>query len=103
MAEKGRRDSNDMELGDLNGKKFEGVPKEPIRYTPAPSAPLASHPVVPIIAYCLSSILMTVMNKYVVSGTNWNMNFLLLAVQVGSALIQLLMEHADLFSQPFVH
>lgn len=35
-----------------------------------------------IIAYCLSSISMTVVNKYVVSGSEWNLNFFYLAVQV---------------------
>ncbi|CAK9435520.1 uncharacterized protein LODBEIA_P02470 [Lodderomyces beijingensis] len=34
-----------------------------------------------IIAYCLSSILMTVTNKFVVSGLNYNLNFLLLSIQ----------------------
>ncbi|KAI5951634.1 VRG4 [Candida jiufengensis] len=34
-----------------------------------------------IFAYCLSSILMTVTNKFVVSGFNFNLNFLLLAIQ----------------------
>ncbi|MDC6271522.1 GDP-mannose transporter [Acetobacter pasteurianus] len=34
-----------------------------------------------IIAYCFSSILMTITNKYVVSGLNFNLNFFLLAVQ----------------------
>ncbi|ODQ82815.1 hypothetical protein BABINDRAFT_31545 [Babjeviella inositovora NRRL Y-12698] len=32
-------------------------------------------------AYCFSSILMTVTNKYVVSGSDFNLNFFLLAVQ----------------------
>lgn len=35
-----------------------------------------------ILAYCLSSISMTVVNKYVVSGSDWNLNFFYLAVQV---------------------
>jgi GDP-mannose transporter len=35
-----------------------------------------------ILAYCLSSISMTVVNKYVVSGTSWNLTFFYLAVQV---------------------
>ncbi|KAI5297001.1 GDP-mannose transporter into the lumen of the Golgi [Ascosphaera atra] len=35
----------------------------------------------PILSYCGSSILMTVANKYVLSGLNFNMNFLLLCVQ----------------------
>lgn len=35
-----------------------------------------------ILCYCLSSISMTVVNKYVVSGSSWNLNFFYLAVQV---------------------
>ena len=35
-----------------------------------------------ILAYCLSSISMTVVNKYVVSGSAWNLNFFYLGVQV---------------------
>lgn len=34
-----------------------------------------------VLAYCLSSISMTVVNKYVVSGTSWNLTFLYLAAQ----------------------
>lgn len=39
-------------------------------------APLA------LAAYCLSSIAMTIMNKYVLSGHNFQLNFFLLMVQV---------------------
>lgn len=35
-----------------------------------------------ILAYCLASISMTVVNKYVVSGSDWNLMFFYLAVQV---------------------
>ncbi|KAI0741450.1 UDP-galactose transporter [Daedaleopsis nitida] len=35
----------------------------------------------PIVCYCIASILMTVINKFVVSGRDFNMNFLLLAIQ----------------------
>jgi GDP-mannose transporter len=35
----------------------------------------------PIVCYCLASILMTVVNKFVVSGAKFNMNFLLLCIQ----------------------
>jgi len=35
----------------------------------------------PVISYCGASILMTVVNKYVVSGAHFSMNFLLLALQ----------------------
>ncbi|CAK7274416.1 GDP-mannose transporter into the lumen of the Golgi [Sporothrix epigloea] len=34
-----------------------------------------------VLAYCLASISMTVVNKYLVSGADWNMNFLYLACQ----------------------
>lgn len=37
-----------------------------------------------ILAYCFSSISMTVVNKFVVSGQFWNLNFFYLAVQVRS-------------------
>ncbi|KAJ2960263.1 hypothetical protein NQZ79_g4426 [Umbelopsis isabellina] len=43
----------------------------------------------PIISYCTASILMTVTNKYVVSGYDFNMNFLLLAIQSTVAVILL--------------
>ena len=36
----------------------------------------------PILTYCAASILMTVTNKYVLSGYDFNMNFLLLGIQV---------------------
>jgi len=45
-------------------------------------AKIDNSPPASIIAYCLSSISMTVVNKYVVSGTFWNLNFLYLAIQV---------------------
>jgi GDP-mannose transporter len=35
-----------------------------------------------VLAYCLSSISMTLVNKYVVSGASWNLSFLYLAMQV---------------------
>ncbi|PCH44414.1 UDP-galactose transporter [Wolfiporia cocos MD-104 SS10] len=43
------------------------------------SGALSSVP--PILCYCIASILMTVVNKYVVSGQQFNMNFLLLCIQ----------------------
>lgn len=43
---------------------------------------LDNNPPLSVVAYCLSSISMTVVNKYVVSGTFWNLNFFYLAVQV---------------------
>lgn len=37
--------------------------------------------ILPVISYCGASILMTVVNKFVVSGAHFSMNFLLLAIQ----------------------
>jgi len=42
-------------------------------------APVSAIP--PIACYCMASILMTVINKFVVSGANFSMNFLLLCIQ----------------------
>ncbi|KAM5353756.1 hypothetical protein ACJ41O_000406 [Fusarium nematophilum] len=42
---------------------------------------LDNSPPLSIVAYCLSSISMTVVNKYVVSGSFWNLNFFYLFVQ----------------------
>lgn len=44
-------------------------------------AKVANNGPVSIVAYCVSSISMTVVNKYVVSGDFWNLNFLYLALQ----------------------
>lgn len=43
---------------------------------------LDNSPPLSVLAYCLSSISMTVVNKYVVSGAFWNLNFFYLAIQV---------------------
>ncbi|KAK8017024.1 UDP-galactose transporter [Apiospora rasikravindrae] len=42
-----------------------------------------SSPAAAILAYCFSSMSMTLVNKYVVSGNEWNLNFFYLAVQGG--------------------
>ncbi|RFU73644.1 udp-galactose transporter [Trichoderma arundinaceum] len=44
-------------------------------------AKIDNSPGASVLGYCLSSISMTVVNKYVVSGSSWNMNFLYLAIQ----------------------
>lgn len=43
---------------------------------------LSNNPGLSILSYCASSISMTVVNKYVVSGSQWNLYFFYLAVQV---------------------
>lgn len=45
-------------------------------------AKVQNNPGISILCYCLSSISMTVVNKYCVSGKNWNLNLFYLAIQV---------------------
>ena len=66
--------------------QFEEPKRNPSRaVSPNPAkmaAGLQNHPSMPILAYYGSSILMTVTNKYVLSGLDFNLNFFLLLVQV---------------------
>lgn len=48
---------------------------------------LENSPGAAVLAYCFSSISMTVVNKYVVSGSSWNLNFLYLAIQVSAPIL----------------
>lgn len=50
-------------------------------------ARIENSPIVSVVAYCIASISMTVVNKYLVSGSDWNMNFLYLAIQVRTARV----------------
>ncbi|KAL1836683.1 hypothetical protein VTJ49DRAFT_4793 [Mycothermus thermophilus] len=75
--------------GDLGGEKdpFLGKSSSPVRPRRDTAGwsnvveKLDHSPGASILAYCLSSISMTVVNKYVVSGSSWNLNFFYLAVQ----------------------
>lgn len=49
---------------------------------PPPASGLSNSPSASILGYCLASISMTVVNKYIVSGSEWNLMFLYLAIQV---------------------
>ncbi len=74
--------TDDYELRDKGSKGYEPPMSTP---RPAGSAPIiaaTNSPVFPVLSYCGSSILMTVTNKYVLSGFGFNLNFFLLAVQV---------------------
>ncbi|KAJ5150506.1 UAA transporter [Penicillium coprophilum] len=81
MAEDKKSDDYtvDMNKVDSGNKEFEAAP--PPTPSPRPSPAMPSHPALPVLAYCGSSIMMTVMNKYVLSGLDFNLNFLLLCVQ----------------------
>ncbi|ORZ12570.1 UDP-galactose transporter [Lobosporangium transversale] len=55
-----------------------------------PQSIIANSATLSILAYCSSSIIMTVTNKTVLSQFNFNMNFFLLAIQAFSAVVMLL-------------
>lgn len=74
-------DHDGIEMGEKQGNNSYSPPRPTTpRFTP--TAPTTNNPLFPIAAYCGSSILMTVTNKYVLAGTGFNLNFFLLAVQV---------------------
>lgn len=83
MADDKKTDGYAIEMDKLGqGNRTFEAPAPPPQPRGAPPAALSSNPILPVLAYCGSSILMTVMNKYVLSGTNFNLNFFLLCVQV---------------------
>lgn len=84
MAEEEKKrflDGNEMELGEKQGRTFSPPQHSAPRFSP-PSSNWQNNPILPVISYCASSILMTVANKYILSFPDYNLNFLLLAVQV---------------------
>ncbi|KAE8349794.1 GDP-mannose transporter [Aspergillus coremiiformis] len=70
----------EMDKLDQGSKNFEATAPPP-QPRSVPSSSLSNNPILPVLAYCGSSILMTVMNKYVLSGSDFNLNFFLLCVQ----------------------
>jgi len=76
MAEKEKQEAFRVDIPS-NDKGF--APPSP-RGPPASS--VVSNPLLPILSYCGASILMTVTNKYVLSGYDFNLNFFLCMVQV---------------------
>ncbi|KIX10094.1 GDP-mannose transporter [Rhinocladiella mackenziei CBS 650.93] len=84
MAEEEKKrflEGNEMELGEKQGKSFNSPPASSApRFTP-PSHNWQNNPILPVISYCASSILMTVANKFILSFPDYNLNFFLLAVQ----------------------
>ncbi|XP_014553675.1 hypothetical protein COCVIDRAFT_29143 [Bipolaris victoriae FI3] len=87
MASK-KYDDDDIEMNDVDQDTSE---REAFLQKPAAPAAeentgglisqLENHSAAAVLAYCFSSISMTVVNKYVVSGSSWNLNFLYLAIQ----------------------
>lgn len=84
MAEEEKKrflEGNEIELGEKQGRHF-SPPRSTTPKMPATIQNWQNNPILPVISYCASSILMTVANKYILSFPDYNLNFLLLAVQV---------------------
>ena len=81
MSDDKKRDDYTVKVDESEGEKWTAEPPPPPRSAHMPVS-VASNPVIPVLAYCGSSILMTVTNKYVLSGSFFNLNFFLLCVQV---------------------
>lgn len=74
----------EVPLNDMSGKKSPLSPFPSRRASSQVVPPLSqitNSPPISILAYCLSSISMTVINKYCVSGKDWNLNFFYLCIQ----------------------
>lgn len=101
MADNKKRDDVVIELDDMRKGRDSPSARSPMLQTstpsgPAmPSGPIANNPVVPVLSYCASSIMMTVTNKFVLSGTGFNLNFFLLCVQVIWMYLRLLGSETD--------
>ncbi|PGH05958.1 GDP-mannose transporter [Helicocarpus griseus UAMH5409] len=82
MADDKKSDNYAIDMDKLDGgsKRFDAPPPPQPRISSSRSS-LANSSALPVLAYCGSSILMTVTNKYVLSGTSFNLNFFLLCVQ----------------------
>lgn len=81
--------SDDYYPGRDNGEKERFIPAAPsFAAREAPNAmsdqlnKISQSPGLSVLAYCLSSISMTVVNKYVVSGSKFNMPLMYLGIQV---------------------
>ena len=85
MADFKKRDDTVISMDEKTERGYHSPPRSPGPKTPtgaaAPIAAVANNPVFPVLSYCASSILMTVTNKFVLSGS-FNLNFFLLCVQV---------------------
>ena len=86
MTDDKRRDDDEMELGEKSSSSLLDNPSspQPPRSATSPFSSYYNSAALPILSYCASSILMTVTNKYVLSGRDYDLNFLLLCVQVSS-------------------
>ena len=100
MADDKKRDDFAVEMGERKGSSYDSPINSPRPAAPPPLAAAANNPILPVLSYCGSSILMTVTNKFVLSK-DFNLNMFLLAVQVGDCTEQVGDQLLTLFSQLF--
>ena len=77
--------SDDYRVDMPSGKEFRAaspMPRSASSSRAGPAITLGSLIIAAVLAYCGSSIMMTVTNKYVLSGVDFNLPFFLLCVQV---------------------
>jgi hypothetical protein len=73
--------SDDNYRVDIPSARSSRAPSPIMRPSQKSGGSITENPVAAILGYCGSSILMTVTNKYVLSGVDFNLNFFLLCVQ----------------------
>jgi GDP-mannose transporter len=82
MDDKKRDEAYAIELPDRpNGQPLPAV-RRMSRVLPSSVSSITNNPMLAILGYCGSSILMTTTNKFVLSGLDFNLNFFLLLIQV---------------------
>ena len=75
--------SYDYRVDMPSGKEFRAASPMPRSASSSRAGPaITENPIAAVLAYCGSSIMMTVTNKYVLSGVDFNLPFFLLCVQV---------------------
>lgn len=77
---------DNYELRDLSGEAPSHRPPQNHVEDTSSLSTVTNSSTASILGYCLASISMTVVNKYVVSGDGWNLMFLYLAIQVSFTL-----------------
>lgn len=80
--EKARQHDRLLDEEDASPSAQHAVSRSNTATSSAPTSNMSGNPLFPVLSYCGSSILMTVTNKYVLSGTDFNLNFFLICVQV---------------------
>ena len=88
-TEEKKRDDFTLDIDDSESSSSHRL-LSPVRTmsSPRPSAQsVTNSPMAAILSYCVSSILMTCTNKYILGGLDYNLNFFLLCVQVCDEIV----------------